>query len=268
VTTVVGRDFQSSGIITQFNPDGSLQRSLILPTLPTQNPRLYSVLVDAGGNIYVGGSTETADAGGKSVQQGPFYAKLSPTGSMLWDSYLGSDSPPTPISNRARGPMALDPDGNLYAAGLRTGVPPGELGSPVDGLYLVKIDPGGGRKWLSFYNYEVPGQASSSPDTTTTLGLVRDPLTGNLFVSATYGIYLDYSMQVRPNILAFDPAGNPLWSLPYSNGGVLFPANPVLSQGYLFQLGATDSAFPGISAPTPTNWGLYLSRFTLTGIPR
>jgi hypothetical protein len=272
VTTLVGRDLEFNGIIIQFNPDGSLQRRLsILPdSLPAAFPRLYSVLVDAGGNIYIGGSTETADFAGKTGDAGPFYAKLTPTGAVLWSSYLGSDSefgPPTAISNRARGPMALDPDGNLYATGMRTTFVPGGT-DRLDHLYLVKIDSGGARKWLTPYNYDLPGQASSSPDTTTTFGLVRDPVTGNLFVSATYGIYLNYSMQVRPNILAFDPAGNPLWSLPYSNGGVLFPSNPVLSQGYLFQFGATDTAFPGMPAPSPTNWALYLSRFTLTGVPR
>ncbi len=71
-----------------------------------------AIAVDAQGNVYVAGTTQTAGASGSVLPDDVFVAKLNPTGTAaLYTTYIGGSS-----DDRAAA-IAIDSQGNVYVAG-------------------------------------------------------------------------------------------------------------------------------------------------------
>lgn len=107
---------------------------------------VFGIAVDAAGNTYVTGATSSVDfptsagaAGNLSGNQDAFVAKLSPTGAMLYSTYLGG-----PCSDVAND-VAVDAAGNAYLTGranvlcFLTLLPSGAL--------VAKLGPTGAPAW-------------------------------------------------------------------------------------------------------------------------
>jgi len=110
-----------------------------------------SIATDAGGNVYLAGSTFSTDLGGGVAITGnpvtgsrnAFVAKLDPAGALLWTTIIGGAE-----SDEATG-VAVDADGNVYVAGNTTSpdfpVANGWQGAqpaPVAG-FVAKLSPSG-----------------------------------------------------------------------------------------------------------------------------
>ncbi len=122
-----------------------------------------SIATDASGNIYITGSSQyswgnpiVAHTGGGGSYDG-FLAKLSPTGELLWNTFMGSSN----VWDNANS-VAVDSTGNIYV----TGDSPATWGSPVNAhsgggtndAFIVKFNASGTRLWntfigLSTHNY-------------------------------------------------------------------------------------------------------------------
>jgi hypothetical protein len=112
------------------------------------------VAVDDAGYVYLCGSTDTPgwtrggyDETWENVDG--FIVKLSPSGTMVWASYLGGSD--RDYANA----LAIDSDGNVYVAGnTRSGgwISGGNQQSPLgaDDAFLVKLSPDGQHLWSTY----------------------------------------------------------------------------------------------------------------------
>jgi len=112
-----------------------------------------AITVDSAGNTYVTGESATswgtpvvAHAGGLS---NIFVAKLSPSGNVLWNTFLGGSSG----ADYGEG-VALDAAGNIYITGYgyngSWGAPLASGGGGID-ILVAKLNNDGVRQWHTFY---------------------------------------------------------------------------------------------------------------------
>lgn len=107
------------------------------------------VAVDPAGNVYVAGATPSVDfpttPGAERTSHGGldvFVTKLSPTGRVLYSTYLGG-----PCDDVARD-VAVDAAGNAYVTGRIYGGANCYVGIE-SGVLVAKLDPNGGVVWAS-----------------------------------------------------------------------------------------------------------------------
>src|SRR5204862_8069872 len=105
--------------IAKLNPSGN---ALIYSTYlgGSESDQAFDIAVDAGGNVYVVGQTNsddfiTADALQTDKKGGifdAFIAKLNSSGQLIYSTYLGGSDSDTALG------VAADGDGNAYLVGL------------------------------------------------------------------------------------------------------------------------------------------------------
>jgi uncharacterized repeat protein (TIGR01451 family) len=158
------------GFVSKFNPSGTvLVYSTFLGGTGTDNNRALRagrVAVDAAGNAYVTGDTESSDfpvsgnaadgsfgGGGASFTDG-FYVKLGPTGAFLYGTFIGGSD-----IDYANG-IDVDATGNVYVMGATRSDPAegfpqtanaysGTL-SGVQDAFLTKFDANGVRVYSTY----------------------------------------------------------------------------------------------------------------------
>ena len=150
-------------VVTKLDPTGS---TLLYSTCigGSGNEWGRSIVVDAAGNAYVTGSTQSADfpvspGAVDRVLDGPsdvFAAKLDPTGSqLLYSTFLGGDG------WEEGNDISVDGEGFAYAVGTTASanfpVSPGAFDSDLSGsgipsdVFVIKLDPHG--EWLVFSTF-------------------------------------------------------------------------------------------------------------------
>ncbi|MCX6724098.1 MAG: SBBP repeat-containing protein [Candidatus Staskawiczbacteria bacterium] len=140
----------------------------------------YGVTVDTSGNVYAVGYSDTtwgSPIRGYSAQEDAFVAKLSSTGSIVWNTFLGGSGYDDGYG------IAVDSSGNVYV----TGKSDGTWGSPIveptggNNYFIAKLNVTGSLVWNTFLsNTNVPQTTAISLDTS-----------GNIYVvgsaSSTWG---------------------------------------------------------------------------------
>jgi hypothetical protein len=101
-----------------------------------------AVAVDASGDILVAGTTEGALPGQTQVGSGEaFVRKYNPDGAELWTRQFG-----TALSDEALA-VATDAAGDVYVAGVTTGVFPGQTRAGHDDAFVRKYSAAGAELW-------------------------------------------------------------------------------------------------------------------------
>ena len=111
----------------------------------------HDVVLDANKNIYVVGISNSSWGSPVRAYSGAnfdaFVAKLSPSGALLWNTFLGGDGDDMCHS------IALDPAGNIYVAGtanLTWGSPVRAYQGGMHDVWAAKLDTNGGLQWNTF----------------------------------------------------------------------------------------------------------------------
>lgn len=142
----------SDSFVAKLSPDGSLQWNTFLGGNDTDESR--SIVLDDTGSIYIAGASHATwgnpmRAFSETVNNNydAFAAKLSPSGTLLWNTFLGGGD--FDVSNG----ITVDGSGNVYVAGsswwFNWGIPVRSLTSKIDG-FAAKLSPTGDLVWNSF----------------------------------------------------------------------------------------------------------------------
>lgn len=134
--------------VAKLSPNGELIWNTFLGGI--QDDEGYAIAVDGNGNIYVAGFT--GDTWGSPVQGysgGPdgFAAKLSPSGGLLWNTFLGSSAYDFGYG------IAVDANGNVYVSGesyATWGSPLRAYSGGYSDAFLAKLSPSGALTWNTF----------------------------------------------------------------------------------------------------------------------
>ncbi len=159
--------------------------------------------------------------------------KLDPTGNVVWSSILGFDNLPVDPSNR-RMDVVEGKNGVYVAATVEKVYPSGP------GVAFAKYDFNGQRQWLRYYAL---GAGSSFNQ------IVLDPVDDAYLDCASAGF------NAPPHVLiAFDPAGNQLWSvtIPYPVN-LSYIQSPLRadSGGNVYEGGLDDNGCPYVMKISP-----------------
>jgi uncharacterized delta-60 repeat protein len=149
------------------------------------------IAVDAAGNVIVGGTSRTRDAGFDLVTE-----KLDPAGRRLWAArYDGKGSSPENRDDRLAG-IAVDSVGNVHVTGTSE--------SPAGTDYItVKYDTEGHELWASRFDGPVSGDDRA-------VAIALDP-SGNVIVTgASDGSPLNVNREDYATV-KYDPDGKLLW---------------------------------------------------------
>jgi hypothetical protein len=145
----------SSGMdayVAKLSPSGNLVWNTFLGS--SAGDAGYAVAVDESGNVYVAGQSNTTWGSPIRAHSGNsaggvldvFVAKLSPSGSLIWNTFLGS------TNNDLNPSITVDGDGNVYAAGESYAT----WGSPVQAFsgsfdaFAAKLSSSGNLIWNTF----------------------------------------------------------------------------------------------------------------------
>ena len=142
----------SDAFVAKLTSDGSLQWNTFLGGNDTDESR--SIVLDGTGNIYVSGASHATwgnpvRAFSETVNNNydAFAAKLSSSGFLLWNTFLGGGD--FDVSND----ITVDGSGNVYVAGsswwFNWGNPVRPLTGKIDG-FAAKLNPTGDLVWNSF----------------------------------------------------------------------------------------------------------------------
>ncbi len=137
------------GFVAKLSPAGSLVWNTFLGG--TSYDDCYGIAIDQEGYIYAAGissGTWGQPVRAFSVSFDGFVVKLSPAGSLLWNTFLGGTS-----SDLSNGGIAVDQEGYTYVAGQSSGTwgetPVRAYGGGGDG-FVAKISPAGSLVWNTF----------------------------------------------------------------------------------------------------------------------
>jgi len=142
------------------------------------------IALDASGNAFISGSTESYGAGHSDV----FLLKYNSSGNLLWDKTWGGSDRERLIG------IALDDLGNAFIMG-------GTLsyGAGSDDVFILKYDSSGNLQWDKTWGGSGPDYAS---------GIALDP-SGKAYITGTTWSYGAGSTDVF--LLKYDLSGNLLW---------------------------------------------------------
>ncbi len=118
------RDYTAltDAFVAELSPSGGLEWNTFVGGTGYDGD--IGIALDGNGNIYIAGATHNPWASPNPPANGPddaFAAKLSPTGGLLWNTFLGGSGYDYASA------VALDPNGNAYVAGQSTA----SWGSPI-----------------------------------------------------------------------------------------------------------------------------------------
>jgi len=149
--------------------------------------RVSAVTVDASGNIYVAGDTTAADfpttasaysktvayttnSHGPSLSNDSFAAKFSPSGQLLWSTYLG-----LPLASPINA-ISADASGNITVVGTLLISQGCECGSNTDAPFIVKLNSTGSAR--TYYNEPFPVADENTTQTCAASGNLISPVAG------------------------------------------------------------------------------------------
>ncbi|MGN7888415.1 SBBP repeat-containing protein [Dyadobacter sp. 22481] len=244
VTSAGGND----GFAAKLNPSGAFQWVRRIGS--TGFDTVDAVDVDAAGNVYIGGPLAGNTTGMATLGAGGFVIKLNTSGTTQW-----SYSAPDP--GRYRG-VAVDSDGNVYAAGTGTDK-------------VVKLNSSGTRVWakkLGTWVYKLKVGPDNNVYTTgyydgaaTNFGSFTLPATGDKDVFAA----------------GLNAAGDVLWAKPFGGAGEDLSyylsadvSGEVLVTGNFQQTVDFDPSscvFNLTTTSTPGDWGGYVFKLTSNALP-
>lgn len=200
ISYITGYTFQSAGadfnfITIKYNLAGVQQWATVYNGPGANYDEARSIAVDASGNVYVTGYTQTA------VLTNYDYAtvKYNSAGVQQWaKTYNGTGND----YDRANG-VTIDASGNVYVTGKSVGV-----GSTAEDIFTIKYDNAGTTKWTARYNGPSNGYDEGK-------ALAVD-ITGNVYVtgySYTTGANNDYTT------IKYDSTGVQQWITKYNGTG-------------------------------------------------
>jgi len=208
----------------------------------------YAVAIDAGGNVYITGSTGGSLPGNASAGQlDVFLGKFDPSGNLLSLMQFG-----TPFNDIGYG-IALDSSGNVYITGSTNGNLSGTNAGQSD-VFLAKIDPLGTLTILQF----------GTPFNDIGYGVALDG-SGNVFITGSTNGSLGSTSAGQSDVFLarVDPSGN----LAIQQFGTAFNDNgyavAVDSGGNVFITGSTDGV---LGANAFGSLDVFLAKFNSSGI--
>ncbi len=197
----------------------------------------WKIIRDAEQNIYLAGGMDGDFDGQTNNGDGDgFVSKYDRFGNRLWTRFNGSSNDDYFLS------VAVDAEGNVYAAGSAVGPVDGQAHLGSTDILLVKYDNSGNRLWTRLWGNEFQQQASE----------VLVDADGFLYVIGyTWG-----GFDGQPNVgeydvfvIKADSDGNKIWTRIYgtpqydnAQGAALDP------EGHLVLTGSTEGQWPGQTA--------------------
>ncbi|MCS6805509.1 MAG: SBBP repeat-containing protein [Acidobacteriota bacterium] len=222
------------------------------------NDRSYAIAVDATGSVYVTGETISSDFPTRNAYEtsGPFdaiVAKFSPSGALVYSTYLGGSDSETGYG------IAVDAMGHAYVTGLT-----GSSNFPTTAGAFQRTF--GGGQYDAFVTKLSP--TGSSLIYSTYIGTAERDFGYGIALDATNSAYI-VGRSYRPANVSYDvlvaklnPTGSTL------NYGVTFGGNPLDDEGYAIAVDSAGNAYvtgctkspdfpatPGVFQPTHTDTG-------------
>ena len=260
-----GLSASRDAFVTKLSPNGSIVYTTILSS--NANSSGQAIAVDTTGNVYVAGSTGGSDFPATQGAWQPvsgggedgFAAKLNPSGTLVYASYIGGAG-----NDYATG-IAIDQPGNAYIAGYTSstdfpttpGAPQPTYGGGPDDAFIVKLNATGS---AALYATLLGGSGTDQAQS-----LALDPA-GNVCVAGyTNSTDLPTLAAVQPNpggegdalIACLNSAGNAWITVSYLGGSGLDQANALAidGSGNLYVAGTTFSqdfpTTPSVFQPAP-----------------
>ncbi|MFH0865911.1 MAG: SBBP repeat-containing protein, partial [Bacteroidota bacterium] len=234
---------------------------------------LHSVAVDATGNVFVTGDTQSIDfptqnsgtffQGNITGNTNVFILKFNNTGSLLWATYYGGTKWGDYSSS-----ITTDYLGNVFVTGVAqsTDFPTQNAGTFFQGVsganpdvFILKFDNAGNRLWATYYGgFEYERGFSIATDTYGNV-FIAGITYSNDFPTQDAGTFFQGAKATGGHssfILKFDNAGNRLWATYYGGKeiGMIFDPHPSIAidvAGNVFVTGETYSTdFPVQDAGT------------------
>ncbi|MFP5436392.1 MAG: SBBP repeat-containing protein, partial [Bacteroidia bacterium] len=240
----------------------------------------YTCALDASGNVYLSGFSESAtgiaSGGFQSTfgggTQDAFLAKFSSTGSRLWSTYYGGTGVDYAEDTTA------DSAGNIYLAGYTTstsGIASGGFQNSHSGgtrdAYLAKFDASGSRLWATYYggsdsDYGYSCATDSNGNVYLSGSTSSDGLASGGHQNTTGPNYKTDAILVK-----FNSSGNRLWATYYGQADESDGASSCMvdSSGNVYIAGGTSSdtgiASGGFQNTKPGGLDMYIAKFSASG---
>ena len=242
--TLLAGNGQGAAIIFKLNPSGS---AFVYSTYlgGSVNDVANGIAIDAAGNAYVTGTTQSPDFPVVAAMQGKlkgtsnaFVAKLNTTGSALvYSTYLGGSAVDTGSA------IAVDGAGNAYVAGATTSADfplsnpiQAALGASGAAAFITELNPlGPGLVFSTYLGNSRQGQNRE--------GVALDAL-GNVYVTAFFSYYSAQLTQL--------PAPGPI-QMTLQIGNLLPSQGTSYEATSIVKLAAAGSALPAFTAAAMTN---------------
>ena len=241
-----------------------------------------SVVLDASGNVYIGGRAHSigniATSGAFDVNYADsgdaYVAKFDSNGVRLWATYYGGISPDWLFS------LAYDNQGHIFADGLTyniSDISTSGSDQPVysggGDAYLVKFDSAGTRLWATYFggnSYDTPGSMACDE----TGNIYMGGMTASLNISTISAHQASFGGNVDGFIVKYNSSGTKLWCTYY--GGVAYDQAwglTLLNDNTALYIGGStlsnnNIATSGTYQPTKPNNGqhsAYIARFDTAG---
>jgi hypothetical protein len=221
----------------------------------------HAVALDSSKNIYIVGISNSSWGSPVRAYSGfyfdAFVAKLSPSGALLWNTFLGG------AGDDAAHSIAVDSVGNVYIAGWSTD----SWGSPVRGflggsydVWAAKLNTNGGLQWSTFLG----------GDQNDTSGAIAVDASGNVYVSGnstgTWGAPVNPFSNYDGFLAKLNGSGALQWNTFFGSSdnddawGVA-----VDRSGNIFVTGDSDSSWGSPVVPLTGNWDGFVAKFDASG---
>lgn len=234
--------------LTKWNSDGSKAWTKLWGTVSDEI--CHGVAVDGDGNIFVTGYTYSGsfegytNAGGKDI----FLTKLNSSGTIVWTKQWGTSSDDFGYS------VAVDGDGNIFAAGWTTGELDGNTTSGGEDIYLTKWNADGTKAWTKQWGTDHDDRGQ---------GVVTDG-SGNIIVSGFAWSAMNddaiYNGWEDVFLTKWSAGGTRVWTKEFGTYSYDYGrAVTIDSDGNFFMTGETHGVFTG--SGTGDNYDVFLVEY-------
>jgi hypothetical protein len=221
----------------------------------------HALATDNAGNVYIVGISNSTWGSPIRAYSGfyfdPFVAKLSPSGALLWNTFLGG------IGDDMAHSIAVDSVGNVYIAGWSTD----SWGSPVRAflggsydVWAAKLDTNGGLQWNTFLG----------GDQSDTTGAVAVDASGNVYVSgnstATWGTPINPFSSYAGFLARLSGSGALQWNTFFGSSDVDNAWGVAVDgSGNIFVTGTSDTSWGSPVNPLTGNWDGFVAKYDGSG---